>query len=151
MKQQSKATRQPERPDAGEALRKTWKNFLQSIPIILGVLLTISLVLTAIPPSALRQLFTGHPVKDPFIGALVGSISSGNPLTSYIFGGELLREGVTLFAVTAFIVSWVTVGVVQLPAEAMMLGKRYALTRNSVSFLMSILVAIVTVILVRWI
>nr|CBH37729.1 hypothetical protein BSM_12060 [uncultured archaeon] len=31
---------------------------------------------------------------------------------SYIIGGELMKEGVSLFAITAFIVTWVTVSIV---------------------------------------
>jgi DNA-binding response OmpR family regulator len=45
-------------------------------------------------------------------------------------GGELLAKGISLVAVTALLVSWVTVGSVQLPAEALMLGSRFALYRN---------------------
>ena len=78
-------------------------------------------------------------------GSTVGSISAGNPITSYIIGGELLKEGISLFAVTAFITAWVTVGIIQLPAEASILGKRFALARNILSFIFSIIVAIATV------
>ena len=88
-------------------------------------------------------------VQDTLIGTLIGSISAGNPITSYIIGGELLNKGVSLFAVTAFIVAWVTVGIIQYPAEADMLGKRFAILRNVFSFMLAILVAIVTVTIVR--
>ena len=83
------------------------------------------------------------------MGSMIGSISTGNPITSYIIGGELLKEGVSLFAVTAFIAAWVTVGVIQLPAEAAILGKRFALTRNALSFIFAILVALATVVTLR--
>jgi hypothetical protein len=76
---------------------------------------------------------------------LVGSISGGNPITSYIIGGELRQQGVSMLAITAFIVSWVTVGIIQMPAEALMLGKRFAIVRNAVSFFISIVIAILTV------
>jgi len=84
-------------------------------------------------------------VIDPFVGAVFGSILAGNPINSYIIGGELLRNGVSLFAVTAFIVAWVTVGVIQFPAESMMLGKRFAAVRNLTSFILCIIIAVVTV------
>ncbi len=73
-------------------------------------------------------------------------MAAGNPLTSYIIGGELQKNGIILAAVIAFILSWVTVGTVQLPAESLMLGKRFALVRNGISFVMAILVALLTVI-----
>ena len=69
---------------------------------------------------------------------------AGNPVTSYVLGGEFLTQGVGLVAVTAFIVAWVTVGLVQLPAEALLLGKKFAVTRNIVSFFFAIIVALIT-------
>jgi len=63
-------------------------------------------------------------------------------LTSYIIGGELLKNGVSLVAVLAFIVSWVTVGTVQLPAESLMLGRKFALLRNGISLIMAIAIAV---------
>jgi hypothetical protein len=50
-----------------------------------------------------------------------------------------------MVAMTAFIVSWVTVGLVQLPAESLMLGRKFAFTRNIVSFITAIIIAILTV------
>lgn len=41
-------------------------------------------------------------------------------------------------------ITWVTVGLVQLPAEMPALGQRFALLRNAFSFILSIPVAILT-------
>ena len=84
------------------------------------------------------------PFVDSLIGAGIGSILAGNPVTSYIIGGELLTQGVSLAAVTAFLVAWVTVGLVQLPAESILLGKRFAITRNITSFVFAIIAAYTT-------
>jgi hypothetical protein len=46
---------------------------------------------------------------------------------------------------TALVVRWVTVGLVQLPAEALFLGRRFALMRNLVAFVFTIAVAWLTV------
>jgi len=48
-------------------------------------------------------------------------------LTSYIIGGKLRQRGVSMLAITALIVARVTVGIIQLLAEAFMLGKRFAI------------------------
>ena len=79
------------------------------------------------------------------IGTFIGSIAAGNPVTSYILGGELLKGGISLFAVTALIASWVTVGVVQLPAEVLTLGRRFAIYRNLLCFVSAIGVSFLTV------
>lgn len=131
-----------------QALIKTGRSFKMTIPIMIGVLLLISLLITVIPPEFYIGFFTGNVITDSFIGALFGSIAAGNPINSYIISGELMVYEISMFAITAFIVAWVTVGAIQLPAEGLMLGKRFALTRNAVSFVLSIVVAILTVITV---
>ncbi|GAG27215.1 unnamed protein product [marine sediment metagenome] len=120
-------------------------NMKMSLPVLVGVLLLVGLVNTSIPKVYFTKIFTGNNLLDPFIGTAFGSVAAGNPLTSYIIGGELLKNGINLAAVVAFILSWVTVGTVQLPAESLMLGKRFALVRNGISFVMAILVALLTV------
>jgi uncharacterized membrane protein YraQ (UPF0718 family) len=121
------------------------QNIKMSLPLLLGVLLIIALINNAISPEFYARIFTGKRLIDPIVGALVGSIAAGNPLTSYIIGGELLQQGVGMLAVVAFILAWVTVGVVQLPAESIMLGKRFALVRNGVSYLFAVIIALLTV------
>jgi uncharacterized membrane protein YraQ (UPF0718 family) len=116
-----------------------------SIPVLIGVLLLIGLVASCTPQRLFTRIFTGNRFLDPLAGTVFGSIAAGNPLTSYVIGGELLANGVSLIAVMAFVVSWVTVGIVQLPAEIMMLGKRFALLRNALSFLMAGMIALLTV------
>jgi len=124
---------------------KTAKALWNVFPMVLGTVLLISLITSLVPKSFYISFFGKNSLLDSFFGSLVGSISAGNPITSYIFGGEMLNQGVGLVAVTAFLVSWVTVGLVQFPAEATILGKKFALVRNVSSFFLSILVAIITV------
>ena len=126
-----------------KAARMLWNVF----PLMLGTILLISLIVTLIPKSFYLTIFQNNIFLDPFIGSFIGSVSAGNPLLSYIIGGELLEQGISLIAITAFIVAWVTVGFIQLPAESMILGKRFAFLRNLFSFILAIIVAIVTVIL----
>jgi uncharacterized membrane protein YraQ (UPF0718 family) len=52
-------------------------------------------------------------------------------------------------AVTAFIVSWVTVGIIQFPIEAKALGKRFTFLRNLSSFVFSIIIAFITVLILE--
>ena len=97
----------------------------------------------------ISSIFSGNTALDSLWGACLGSILAGNPINSYIIGGELLEYGVSLFAVTALIIAWVTVGLVQLPAEIAALGRRFALTRNAISFILSIAIAIITVVVLN--
>lgn len=126
-----------------KAVRGLWKSF----PMILGTILLVSLISVLVPGSFYVSVFSKNVFLDSLIGSLIGSISAGSPITSYIFGGEMLSQGVGLIAVTAFLVSWVTVGIIQLPAESAILGKRFALLRNFMAFILAIVVAIITVLI----
>jgi hypothetical protein len=130
------------------AANKSLQTFKTSIPILLGVLLLINL-LGSLLQDQYSKFFTGNVLVDPLIGAIAGSISFGIPITSYIAGGELLSQGVSLIAVTAFIIAWTTVGVVMLPLEAAMLGKKFAIWRNLINFIFSIVIAILTVVAIE--
>ena len=125
---------------AGRALGKVF-------PMILGTILLISLISALIPKFFYVSVFNQNIFFDSIVGSLIGSISAGNPITSYIFGGEMLNQGVGLIAVTAFLVSWVTVGLIQLPAESLILNKKFAIIRNLSSFVFAIVVAVLTVLI----
>ncbi len=131
------------------SLKRTGKSFAQTMPILFGVLLLVSMVLVLVPTSFYGKVFTGNEVMDPLIGAALGSIAAGNPITSYIIGGELIEEGVSLLAVVAFIVAWASVGLIHIPAEGLILGRRFALVRNGVCFLSAIAIAIIVSLVVE--
>ncbi len=126
------------------SLQKTLKNIKTSIPIIIGVLLLVNLA-NPLFGNIYNKIFTGNYFLDPLIGAISGSISFGIPLTSYIAGGELIKGGVSLLAVTAFILAWTTVGIAMLPLEISFLGKKFALWRNFINFIFAIIIAIMTI------
>jgi len=130
-----------------ESIFKAGKSLWSMFPLILGTILLVSLISVLIPPFFYTRVFVSNYFLDSFIGSLIGSISAGIPVVSYIIGGELLEQGISLLAVTAFMVAWVTVGFVQLPAEIAALGKKFALLRNLTAFVFSIIVAIITVLI----
>jgi hypothetical protein len=128
-----------------QSIKKSAKMFGRIMPVFIGLILLLTLIMVHISSSFYSLIFGIHPLIDPIIGASIGSIIAGNPIESYIIGGELLNHGISLIAVTSFIVAWVTVGVFQFPAESMLLGTKFAIVRNVVAFIFSIIVAVVTV------
>lgn len=125
------------------AWQRTNRMFFSAMPILGGMLLLVGLVIVLLPHDLSRSWFSGHVLLDALEGAVFGSVATGQPVVSYILGKGLLDAGVDWIAVTGLILSWVTVGVVQFPAEAMMLGARFALLRNGISFVLAVLAAIV--------
>jgi len=120
---------------------KSFQSFSRMLPMIFGVAMLTSLFITVLPKSFYQKIFIGNNVVDPIIGAILGGVVAGQPVVSYIIGGELLKQGVSLIAIISFILAWVTVGVVQLPAESLVFGKRFALCRNILSFVSAIIIA----------
>ena len=87
---------------AKSATIKSLKSLWSAFPLILGTVLLVGLVPALVPESFYIAVFSKSAALDSLIGSLIGSISAGNPITSYVLGGELLKEGVSLVAVTAF-------------------------------------------------
>lgn len=127
-----------------ESISNTMRMLKMAVPMIFGILMLISL-LNPIFQKYYPVIFSGNYFLDPLWGALAGSVAFGIPITSYVVGGELLKEGVSLLAVTAFILSWTTVGVAMLPIEIKFLGGKFALLRNGLNFVNSIIIAVLTI------
>jgi predicted Fe-Mo cluster-binding NifX family protein len=134
-----------DKSSVAEALKISVNQMATLLPIFIGVILCIGLFTTFILETFFFSVFSGNSAVDTLLGAGLGAVFTGNPINSYVIGGELLRHGVSLTAVTAFMTAWVTVGIVQLPAEIASLGKKFALVRNTIYFLMSLAIAILTV------
>jgi predicted Fe-Mo cluster-binding NifX family protein len=104
------------------ALKSSGMQLINLLPLFVGVVLLIGLFNAFISKELLSTIFSGNALPDILFGTALGSILASNPINSYVIGGELLEQGVSLYAVTAFIAAWVTIGLVQLPAEIASLG-----------------------------
>jgi hypothetical protein len=66
------------------SLRKTIWSFINLLPIIIGMLLLTSLVVTVFPEELSAVLFGQSDLLDALMGASVGSIAAGHPMASYL-------------------------------------------------------------------
>ena len=136
---------QRKKPSLLQALKKGAEGFAAMTPMLLGVIGLVGLLQSFITPDMLAAAFGWSTLTDTLIGTFAGAVASGNAAVSYLIGGELLEEGTSLYAVTAFILAWVTLGFVQLPAEAAALGVRFTFYRNLFALIATIGVAVATV------
>ena len=127
------------------AIKSSANQFSKMLPVLAGIVLLIGLANTFVFKEFISSFFTSNWALDAILGACVGSVFAGNPINSYIIGGELLEHGASQFAVTALIIAWVNVGLIQLPIEIAALGWRFALVRNVASFILSVFIAVFTV------
>lgn len=129
-----------------KAFQKALNNFLSMTPMLLGVIGLVAIMQTYITPQMLSHLFGYGTITDIFTGTFIGAISSGNPAVSYIISDQLLTQGVSLYALSAFILAWVTLGIVQLPAEASVFGFKFTFYKNILTLFGTMLVAYLTVV-----
>ncbi len=135
----------------GKAVLSTLKSLQMIAPMLLAVIGLVGLFETFITPEMLHTLFNKDALHDTLIGTLAGGVSVGQPFLSYIIGGELLKEGISLYAVSAFILSFVTLGVIQLPLEFSIFGARFTLLRNLLSIVFAFIIAWLTALSVAYI
>jgi predicted Fe-Mo cluster-binding NifX family protein len=139
-------TGRPQQPGVQVAFRKALRQFFSIIPVLIGVVLLVGLFRGFVSRNLLLTIFSGNVFQDTLWGACIGSLLSGNPVNSYVVAETLLKMGVSLFGAAALMLTWVNVGLLQLPVEISALGSRFALSRAIAAFLMAIVVSILTVI-----
>ncbi len=127
------------------AIKKSFKNFLSLSPMILGIIGLVGIFKAFITPQMLSSLFVKNAFYDTFIGLLAGAVAVGQAIISYILGGELLKDGVSMYGVSAFILAWVTLGIVQLPLEASVLGIKFTILRNILAVIFTFIISVATV------
>ncbi len=133
------------KPNFTQILKQAALSIYYMSPMILGVLGLSAILLTFISPEEIKHIFTGQPFTDTIYGLLLGAIMMGNAMLSYILGGELLKMGISYYAVTAFLLAWVTLGMVQIPLEISFFGKRFVIIRNLLAILFTFIITILIV------
>lgn len=132
-----------------EALGSASRSLLGIAPMLFAVIGLVGLFDTLVTPEMLHALFINNAFYDALMGTFIGGVSVGQPFLSYIIGGELLKEGISLYAVSAFILAWVTLGLVQLPLEWSLFGTRFTIIRNLLSLLFALLIAFATTVTIE--
>jgi len=132
-------------PRFKEAASNALQTLRMIAPMLLAVIGLVGLFEALVTPQMLHDLFTGNAAGDMLVATVAGGISVGQPFLSYIIGGELLQDGISLYAVCAFILSFVTLGVVQLPLEAELFGIRFTVVRNLLALVFALAVSFATV------
>ena len=127
------------------AFKKTIKQFFSMVPVLMGVILIMGLVHAFLSRDLILKIFSKNPLIDTLIGTFAGSIFAGNPINSYVIGQSLLELGADWAGVCALMMSWVGIGLAQMPAEAHALGLRFTLVRTIAAFVMTILASLLTV------
>ncbi len=125
--------------------KKNLNAILRVLPMFLAIIFLIGLIKSY--SSSKLNYSTHNIVLDGIIYNTLGSIFAGNAINSYLIADEMLKAGLSLYAALIFVLAWVTVGLVQYPAESMILGKDIAFWRNLIAYLTNFIVAFIVVLI----
>jgi uncharacterized membrane protein YraQ (UPF0718 family) len=110
---------------------------------IVSIILLIGLVLTLIPPATIEQaLGSSNQVVASIVAAIVGSITLIPAFVAFPLVGSLVDAGASIVPGVAFLTTLTMVGVVTFPLEKQEFGAKFALTRNGISFVFALIIAI---------
>jgi uncharacterized membrane protein YraQ (UPF0718 family) len=137
--------------------RRTWLALKRAatmiwgvLPLLLGVLAVVSLLLAAVPPSAISKLLGGDGITGFIIALVVGSIALIPGFVAFPLAAVLRDNGASIPVLAAFVTSLLMVGVVTLPLEIRFFGRRIALLRNALALAGSVIVALGMTLILRW-
>ncbi len=119
---------------AQTAIRAGKTSLLTLLPLLFAIFALVGLFQEFLPPDIIESVLgQGNKALALLIGGLVGAVSIGPPLAAYPIAGSLMANGAWPPAVAAFILSWISVGVITLPFEAKIFSWRFALLRNGLT------------------
>jgi uncharacterized membrane protein YraQ (UPF0718 family) len=110
---------------------------------IIAILFLIGLILTFMPPETIKQFMgKSNSLISTIIFALVGCITLIPAFVAFPLAGSLVKAGANIVPVVAFLTTLTMVGIVTFPLEKKEFGKKFALIRNSLSFVFAIIIAL---------
>lgn len=135
-------TKSPEKTRA--ALRFFRRSFLSLAPSVAAIIWTIGFILTFLPADyVLRSIGPEAGLRGVALAAIFGSIVLIPAFIAFPLAASFIRQGADVGAIAAFVTTLVMVGALTAPLEAKYFGKRFALLRNGLSFILALAIAVV--------
>jgi uncharacterized membrane protein YraQ (UPF0718 family) len=126
----------------GQVIKSAFISFAKTGIEILGILALVGLLLAWVPESTIRQLLgSGSMWLSGVFGAIIGSVTILPAFIAFPLAASLYERGAYLLTIAAFLTTLTMVGLATMPIEIRHFGKRFALIRNSLSFIMALLIA----------
>lgn len=110
---------------------------------ILSIIFAIGLILTMLPPQEIAAFVQKqNEFLATVVSALFGTITLVPAFIAFPFVGTLVKAGVGIVPSVSFLTTLTMVGVVTFPLEIKSFGKKFTFTRNGLSFLFAIIIAL---------
>jgi len=133
-----------DRKKAIKSLKMAGKSFIRMLPMVFIIIIIIGLLLGFVPPAQISR-FVGDQsgIGGVLLIGIVGAIMHIPALLSFPLAASLLESGASVTAVVVFITTLTMIGTITLPLEIKELGKKIALLRNGMSFVIAIIIALI--------
>lgn len=127
-----------------EALKKAFFMGRGMALSIFAVIFAIGLILAILPPEQIAEIIGKQNVLVATIAAAAfGTITLIPAFIAFPLIGTLVGAGVGIMPSVAFLTTLTMVGVVTFPLEKKEFGSKFALTRNGLSFVFAIIIALI--------
>ena len=121
------------------ACRSLWR----ILPMVLAIIVVIGLMLGFVPREFIARVVGEKAgLKGVLLVAPLGAVLYIPSLVSFPLAASLLECGASVTSVAVFITTLTMIGLVTLPLEIKELGRRLALWRNILSFLVAVVIGI---------
>jgi len=120
------------------------KSFFRILPTVVAIVIFIGLLLGFVPKSTISKVVGEQAgFKGILVVAILGAILHIPSLISFPLASSLLKSGASVTAIAVFITTLTMIGIVTLPLEMRELGKKIALLRNGMSFVIAIVIGLI--------
>ena len=126
-----------------QALRIALKRLLKIMPPFLVMILLVSVILYLVSDEMIAH-YLGNENKyfAVIVASIIGSITFLPGFIAFPLAGMLLSRGVMYMVLAAFTTTLMMVGVVTYPIEKAYMGTRATIMRNSLSFLIALIISV---------
>ena len=124
-------------------LQKGFRMFKNIVVPFLNILILVSLLLYVVPVELIvNYLGPNSGSIGLLLAAIIGSITLIPGFISYPLSAMLISQGATYTVVATFMTTMMMVGVVTFPLEAKYFGRKVAFIRNSLNFIVAIIIGL---------
>jgi uncharacterized membrane protein YraQ (UPF0718 family) len=111
---------------------------------IVAIIFLIGLVLAFVPTETIRTVLGGDtPLRSTLLGAAIGSVTLIPAFVAFPLIGSMISAGADIVPAVAFLTTLTMVGVVTFPLEQREFGRKFAISRNVLSFVLAMGIALV--------
>jgi len=139
------------KPTIKKAFVNSFKSFVSILPMMFAIIGIVAIFQVYVTPDMISTLFGYSKFADIFTGTIAGAVSQGQGSISFVIAEGLKDQGVSLYALSTFTLAWVTLGFLQIPAEASVFGIKFTVYRNILAFISTVLVSYLTIITIGFI